>query len=433
MSKSLLIHGNFLHTIEGKLEILENSYITVKNGKISCISKEKPPETFEEFFKAKPNQLILPGLIDTHIHAPQYVFCGCGLDLPLLDWLNTYTFPAESKFSDVEYAKKVYETVVKRTLDFGTTTASYFATIWTESSVLLSEICKKKGQRAFVGKVSMDRNSPDFYVEKTEDAKKNEENFISTFTDKDSLVQPTITPRFVPTCTGDLMKNLGDLAKNGNLHIQSHLDENIGEIEWVKQLHPDSKSYTHVYDEFGLLTDKTILAHAVHITDEELLLIKERGASIAHCPASNFGLFSGIADVRHMMDLKVKVGLGTDVAGGPTPSLIEAMRSALTCSRAHLFQRRKEGTEKDYKPLNNVDVFCLATEKGAEALNIEDKVGNFKVGKEFDAIVVDMTKGACDCFKDETPMDLFDKFIQRADDRNIIKVFVQGKLVKNLE
>ncbi|MCQ2818989.1 MAG: guanine deaminase [archaeon] len=434
MSNSILLYGTFLHTIKGELQILEKTYLTVINGKIDYIGKDKPEGEFKEYYETKPNQMIIPGMIDTHLHAPQYVFAGCGLDLPLLQWLEKYTFPAESKFSDIEHARKVYEAIVKRTLDHGTTTASYFATIWMESSYLLAEICKKVGQRAFIGKVSMDRNSPDFYIEKKEDAFTKAKEFVDKLYEKDSLVQPIITPRFVPSCTPELMKNLGDLGKERKeVLIQSHLDENLGEIAWVKELHPEAKSYTHVYDEFGLLKEGTILAHCVHITDEELLLMKERKASIAHCPSSNFLLYSGIADVRHIMDIGVKVGLGTDVAGGSSPSIIDAMRNALTCSRANLFQKRKEGKENEYKPLTTVDAFSLATERGAEALNIGEKVGNFLKGKEFDAVMVDMTKGQCDCFCEENPNDLLDKFVQRADDRNIIKVFVRGKLVKNLE
>ena len=314
---SLLILGTFLHTIGGELHILENTYVVVSKGIITYISQTKPEGTFDNYYEAKPNQLILPGLIDTHIHAPQYVFAGCGLDLPLLEWLNKYTFPAESKFNEIAHAKKVYEAVVKRTLDHGTTTASYFATIWMESSYLLADICKKKGQRAFIGKVSMDRNSPENYIETTPDAIRQANEFVNELFGKDSLVQPIITPRFVPSCTPELMKSLGKLGKEKeNILIQSHLDENLGEIAWVKELHPEVNSYTEVYDEFGLLKNGTILAHCVHITDDELNLLKERNASIAHCPSSNFLLYSGIADVRHFMDMGVKVGLGTDVAGG---------------------------------------------------------------------------------------------------------------------
>ena len=425
-----LFHGTFIHTIDGKLQILQDSYVLVENGIIKSVSKEKPAGDYE-LIETKPNQMIIPGLVDTHIHAPQYVFAGCGFDLPLLEWLNTYTFPAEAKFSDVEHARKVYEAVVDRTLAHGTTTACYFATLWTESSKLLAEICKKRGQRAFVGKVSMDRNSPDNYIEKTDDAIKNAAEFVDNFSGND-LVQPIVTPRFVPTCTPELMKSLNGITKkHPGILIQSHVCENEGEISWVKELHPECPNYTSVYDEFGLLNEHTVLAHGVHLNDDEIKLLAKTGAAIAHCPSSNFMLYSGIADVRKLLDGGVKVGLGTDVAGGPSPSIIDSMRNALICSRSQLFQHRKEG--KEYKPLETPDVFALATERGAEVLNLGDKIGNFVVGKQFDALVVDMTKGVCDCFCDEKPTDLLDKFVQRADDRNIIRVYVNGKLVKKLE
>lgn len=426
---SQLFHGTFVHTVDGKLEILENTYMHVKDGKIEYIGKDKP--AFEgEIQEFGENKLIMPGLIDCHIHAPQYVFAGCGFDLPLLEWLNTYTFPAESKFKEVDYAKRIYKAVVDRTLSSGTTTACYFATIHTPASHFLAEECKKRGQRAFIGKVSMDRNSPDFYIETTEDAISKAKEFVDSFKDPESIVQPIVTPRFVPTCTPALMKGLHEIIeKHPHCLIQSHVSENLGEIAWVKELHPECPNYTSVYEEFGLLNQHTILAHGVHLTDEELKLLAKTGGAIAHCPSSNFMLYSGICDVRRLLDAGVKVGLGTDVAGGPSPSMIHAMQNALICSRANLFQHRKDGQE--YKPLETADVFYLATEGGANALSIGDKVGNFKVGKEFDAIVADMNTGLCDCFTKEKTTDLLDKFVQRADDRNIIRVYVRGNLVKS--
>ena len=425
-----LFHGTFLHTVSGKLDILKDTYITVENGKIKNISKNRPEGEFD-IFETAANQIILPGLIDTHIHAPQYIFTGVGYDLQLLEWLNKYTFPAEAMFSDVETARKVYESIVNKTISFGTTTASYFATIHSNSSLLLGEICRQHGQRAFIGKVSMDRNSPDYYVEKTDAAIEDANQFVEKFDDDEDLVQAIVTPRFVPSCSPKLMTALSNITKkHPGMMVQTHISESTSEIDLVKELHPEAKDYASVYDEFGLLTDRTILAHAVHITDDEIKLLAERGASIAHCPSSNFMLYSGIANIRKIMDAGITVGLGTDVSGGPTPSIIDAMRNALICSRANLFQFRKEG--KEFRPLETVDVFSLATEGGAKALHIDDKVGNFKVGKEFDAIVVDMTKGMSDCFTEETPEHLLEKFIQLADDRNIIRVYVRGNLVKSI-
>ena len=414
--------------------------IIASDGKISYFSKEKPPSdllsNISSTFKLSKTELILPGFIDCHIHAAQYVNAGCCLDCELLEWLNKYTFPSESKFTSLEHAKVVYTKVVSRTLSFGTTTACYLATIHNEASLLLAKTCSELGQRAFIGKVSRDRNSPDYYIEKTEDAINNAKKFIEDMKKiaGSDLVKPVVTPIFLPSCTHELMESLGKMAKeeeNGIL-IQTHLNENENEILWVKELEPESKSYTHAFDNVHLLTKRTILAYCVHMTEEEIDLIKERESSIAHCPDSNFCLISGCCDVRHLLDKKIKVGFGTDVSGGPSPSIFYTMRNAFSCSRALYFEKKKKDKNTDYKPLNVNDVLYLATEGGAKALGIDDKVGNFEIGKEFDGLFVNLTKGSIDCFGHETIHDLLEKFVYLGDDRNVEKVFVKGKIVKDL-
>lgn len=434
MVKPQLFHGCFIHTIDGKLNILENRYLTVEDGKITSISSSKPDGDYD-IVETTHTQIIVPGLIDAHIHASQYSYCGCGFDLPLLLWLNKYAFPTESRYTDLEYASRVYNTVVRRTLAAGTTTASYFATIDSNSTLILANACRYMGQRAFVGKVTMDCNSPNFYTEKsTEEAISNVNNFLSKFgpTNEDDLVHPILTPRFAPTCSMEVMKKFGEMQKNNpSLRLQTHISENLNEIELVKTLFPDSPHYTGVYDEAGVLNSNTILAHGVHLKDEELALISSKGASVVHCPSSNYNIYSGLCDVRRLKDANVNVCLGTDVAGGSSISMIDAMRSALLCSRSiYLNKRPEQGGENPYKPLNMTDVFSMATECGAKALGLGDKIGNFVVGKEFDALIVDLDAGSTDCFGDESINDLFEKFIYTADDRNILRVYVHGKLVK---
>lgn len=428
----MLFHGTFIHSVNGELQILENTYMTVENGKITSISDQKP-EGHYRLVETTETQIIIPGLIDTHTHAPQYSFAGCGLDLPLLEWLNTYTYPAESKFSNKEFAEKVYNKVVNRSLSSGTTTSTYFGTLHKDSTFILADQCRSAGQRAFVGKLSMDRNSPDYYREKsTEESLNSERQFLNEFSNSpDDLVQPILTPRFVPTCSLELMKGLGQLEKeNPSLRIQSHVSENLNEIEWVKSLHPDLTNYTSVYDHAGLLNSNTILAHGVHLTDDEINLLATKNASISHCPSSNFLVFSGQCDVRKLMNAHVNVGLGTDVAGGGSISMMDAMRNALTCSRSVLFNKRSCEGDTSYKALTIAEAFTLATENGARALNLQDKIGNFQVGKEFDALLVDMNTGMTDCFGTESKKSLLDKFVIHGDDRNILRVYVRGKLVK---
>ena len=265
-------------------------------------------------------------------HAPQYKFAGTGMDLPLLQWLERYTFPTEATFASAERARDVYAKTVARCVAAGTTTSVYFATIHRHSSVILAETTSGVGQRAYVGKVSMNRNSPADLCEGDEAAAE-EEAFIKHVLDMgNGLVTPIVTPRFVPSCTGELMRALGALADKYNVPIQSHISENKDEIAWVAALHPECKSYADVYKQHGLWNKQTIMAHGCHLTEDEVKLCKEDAVGISHCPNSNFSLCSGWLDVRRLIDAGVKVGLGTDVAGGYSSSMLDAMRQAIIAS-----------------------------------------------------------------------------------------------------
>lgn len=214
---------------------------------------------------------------------------GIGLDLPLLEWLERYTFPLEARFADLAYARKTYDAAVRRTLRHGTTTCAYYASIHKDSSVALAECCARLGQRAFVGKVSMDRNAPAFYCEDTQSAVRDAEEFVRTVQDRHyPLVQPIVTPRFAPACSEQLLRGLGRIANTYSAAIQSHLAETRPECRWVSSLFPSCSSYTAVYDAFGLLRTPCIMAHGIHLDDNELALLHDRGTGIAHCPCSNF-------------------------------------------------------------------------------------------------------------------------------------------------
>uniref|UniRef100_A0A8C6UX48 Guanine deaminase n=1 Tax=Neogobius melanostomus TaxID=47308 RepID=A0A8C6UX48_9GOBI len=351
------------------------------------------------------HEFFMPGLVDTHIHASQYSYAGTALNMPLLQWLNTYTFPVESQFKDLDFACKVYKQVVKRTLRNGTTTACYFATIHTDASLLLGQIAHDFGQRALVGKVCMDiNNSVKHYKETCQESQEETYRFIAELLNKKyPLVKPVITPRFALSCTGTLLGQLGAIAKNNNLHIQSHISENPEEVRLVKQLFPDSETYTDVYHKYNLLTDKTVMAHGCYLSDEELALFKETGASLSHCPNSNISLCSGVLNVRNVLKHNVKLGLGTDVAGGYSASVLDAVRRALDSSKFLAIQ------DPDLDPLTFEETFRLATLGGSQALSLDDQTGNFEVGKDFDALRVNTCVAG--------------------DDRNIVEVFVAGRRV----
>uniref|UniRef100_A0A673JFV7 Amidohydrolase-related domain-containing protein n=1 Tax=Sinocyclocheilus rhinocerous TaxID=307959 RepID=A0A673JFV7_9TELE len=391
--------GTFVHsTPRAAVEILQNCVLGVDDkGKIAFIEKHQDVVSLSEIWGFETSDIkqlgqyefLMPGMVDTHIHASQYSYAGTALDLPLLEWLNTYTFPVEAKYKDLDFANDVYTKVVRRTLKNGTTTACYFATIHTDASLLLGELADRFGQRALVGKVCMDCNS----------AYPN--------------VKPVVTPRFAPSCSSSLLSELGEIANNNKLHVQSHISETKEEVELVKTLFPGCKSYTDVYLKHNLLTDRTVMAHGCHLTDEELEIFRETGSAVSHCPNSNISICSGILNVRNVLNHKVKLGLGTDVAGGYSPSMLDAMRRTLDTSKALTIQ------DPQHKTLSFEEVFRLATLGGSEALSLDDQTGNFVVGKDFDALRVNV------CVPDG-PIDLFPG---EGDDRNITEVYMAGRRV----
>uniref|UniRef100_A0A7N6A752 Guanine deaminase n=1 Tax=Anabas testudineus TaxID=64144 RepID=A0A7N6A752_ANATE len=440
--------GTFMHsTQQAPLQILEDALLGVdKDGKIAFIGKGGELNKLSQDFGFSPSEVtqltkdefFMPGMVDTHIHAPQYSYAGTALDLPLLQWLDTYTFPVESRFRDLEFAKKVYTQVVKRTLRNGTTTACYFATIHTDASLLLGKIANDFGQRALVGKVCMDmNNSVQHYKETTQDSQDETRRFITELLKKKyPLVKPVVTPRFVLSCTGPLLGELGAIARDNNLHIQSHISENAQEVKIAKEMFPESETYTDIYHKFNLLTDKTVMAHGCYLSDDELNLFKETGASLSHCPNSNISLCSGVLNVRNVLKHKVKLGLGTDVAGGYSASMLDAVRRARDTSKFITIQT------PEHETLTFEEVFRLATLGGSQALSLDEQTGNFEVGKDFDALRVNVAapEGPIDISQEEGPkvgsvalspnhVCWFVFFSVTGDDRNIVEVYVAGRKV----
>lgn len=460
-----ILKGSVIHSLKfNLLEIIEDGAIIYDGfGKIKeVIDCSKSVDLDILYADAEvtdySGKILIPGFIDAHCHAPQYAFTGTGMDLPLLEWLKKYTFPTEAKFSDNEIAQNVYRKSVRRHLKNGTTFASYFATIHNQSAKILVDIITEAGQRAFVGKVSMDRHAPEYYLEDTDVAIAEAEDFVrhvlsltesgkafvaeidgsepsSLFTRQPWLrtfprVMPCITPRFVPTCTEKLMKGLGKISGKYGVPVQSHLSETPDEIEWVRALHPEAACYGSVYAACNLLHSGAYMAHCCHSSAEERKLLKERGTGVVHCPLSNTMMQSGTMDVRLFVEEGIKVGLGTDVAGGYSPSMLDAIRSAIMSSN-NLAASRNLGSPGSYTALTYVEAFFLATQGGAEVLGQGDHVGNFAIGKRLDCLVIDPSAegGPIDVFGDETVLDRFQKYLFLGDDRNVEAIFVDGMRV----
>ncbi|KAI8644685.1 guanine deaminase [Parasitella parasitica] len=444
MSELTIYYGTAVHSVSReRVDIIENGVIVV-DAEGTIVQVENDVADIQEFLKAQSyknvkihelgaEQFLVPGFVDTHAHAPQYMFAGSGMDLQLLEWLNTYVFPCESAFKSVNHASEAYQKVVARFLSNGTTTCSWFATIHLEACKKLVDIIQQLGQRAYVGKVNMDQNAPDFYIESTESSLDDTRAFIEYVREKKTaLITPVVTPRFAITCSSALMKGLSQLAEKYQVPIQTHLCENHDEIDFTCNLF-QAENYTSVYDHHNLLNERSYMAHCVHMSDKEIDLLALRKTGIAHCANSNFSLHSGVCDVRRFLEKGVKVGLGTDVAGGFAPSMLDAVRSAFFASKAQKIMHRDIAKNKDYAPLTPNELLFLATLGGAEVLGLQDQIGNFEKGKAFDALWVDLEGGSIDLMGGESMRQKLEKFLFNGSDQNLKHVYVQGKRVSGRE
>jgi len=384
-NKSFIIKGNICYSIsEDEIRTVQRGYLVCEDGLSMGVFSEYPAKYDGLPIKDYGDFLIFPGMVDLHLHAPQYSFRGIGMDMELLDWLNTYTFPEEAKYVDYNYAKKAYEMFVEDLRVGATTRACIFATIHREATELLMDLLEKTDLKTMVGKVNMDRNSPDYLRE--ESAKISAEDTVRWITEtigKYENTKPIITPRFIPSCSDELMKYLGEIRTKWDLCVQSHLAENQQEVAWVRKLCPDSLGYADAYEQSDMLggSYKAIMAHCVYLSEEEEDMLLRNGVYVAHCPQSNTNLASGIAPIRRYRKKQMKIGLGTDVAGGFSSSILRAIADAIQVSKL-----RSHTTGEFLAPLSFDEAFYLGTKGGGEFFG---KVGSFEKGYEFDAVVVD--------------------------------------------
>ena len=373
--RNFIMKGNIIFSKDkSELNVQKHAYLVCVDGLCAGVF-ETLPEKYQDLpCEDYEDCLIIPGMTDLHVHAPQYSYRGLGMDMELIDWLNAHAFPEESKFTDLEYAKRAYSIFVNDLVKSTTTRACIFGTLHKEATLLLMELLEDTGMKAYVGKVNMDRNSPEILREESvEEASKITEQWILE-AERFENVRQILTPRFIPSCSDELMREISRLQKKYELPMQSHLSENLDEIEWVKELCPDSKFYGDAYDQFELFGGEcpTIMAHCVHSSEEEIALMKEKNVFVAHCSQSNTNIASGIAPIRIYLDKDMKVGLGSDVAGGAHLSIMRAMTDAIQCSKL-----RWRMYDQSLKPLNFEEAFYLATRGGGEFFG---KVGSFEEG-----------------------------------------------------
>lgn len=419
--RNFVAKGNICYSAEDmSLRVVKRGYLVCQDGKSAGVYEELPADYQEYPVEDYGDQILIPGLVDLHVHAPQYAFRGLGMDLELLEWLNTNTFPEEAKYADLEYAKKAYGIFTEQMRVSATARACIFATVHNPATEILMDQLENTGLVTMVGKVNMDRNSPDYLAEEgAEQSAAATVNWLEHIAGRYERTKPILTPRFIPTCSDDLMRRLKEIQTTYQLPMQSHLSENPGEISWVQELCPESEFYGDAYDQFGLFGGdcKTIMAHCVYSDERERERMKERGVFVAHCPQSNTNLASGIAPVRKFLEEGISVGLGSDVAGGHTESIFRAMADAVQVSK--LYWRLVD--QKD-SPLTMEEAFYLATRGGGAFFG---KVGSFDTGYEFDMLVLD--DSSLPHPQELDVKDRLERFVYLSDERHIAGKYVAGR------
>lgn len=446
--------GTFYHAlVYGGFERLENALIEVNaRGVIERVVSQESPEhaaavrSWREAGKLVElgwGRVGLPGFVDIHVHAPQWPQAALALDEPLYRWLDERTFPLESKFSDVDFAREVYSDLVDQLLARGSTTAVYLGSAHLEASIELAAICDEKGQRALVGKTVMDdpQANPDYYRDASPEA---------AVRDTETLVReveaigrashqgiwPVITPRFIPSCTDEVLRGLGQVAEKTGAFVQTHCNE--GQWEHDVVLERFGKTDPYALRDFGLLREHSIMAHCPYLTEEEGEMFAELGVSIAHCPMANAYFSSAVAPIQRFREQGIHVGLGTDISGGYSPSMYENIRQAVVVSRlletgvnAMLAPDERGGLGEGTR-VSIAQAFWLATTGGAEALGLP--VGTFEVGRAFDLQVVDLKRPDSDLTGHGVftgPADELARILYLSVPDNVRKVYVQGRLVRD--
>jgi guanine deaminase len=421
MSNKLSAHrGEILHCLNKEsYEYFEDGLLLIENGYVKALGEadtllKSLPEDIT--ITDHPNALITPGFVDTHVHYPQCeIIASYGEQL--LEWLETYTFPAEQKFSDPEYAATVANFFLDQLLSNGTTTALVFGTVHPQSVDAFFHEAQKRNLRMICGKVMMDRNAPDELLDTPESSYQQSSDLINKWHNTDRLGY-AVTPRFAPTSTPRQLEMAERLLQEfPDVHFQTHLSENEKECEWVKELFPERENYLDVYDHYNLLGKRSVFAHGIHLQEQEWQRLAETDSALSFCPRSNLFIGSGLFQLHKARQHNIKIGLGTDVGGGDSFSILQ------TINEAYKTQQLQGNSLSAFESL------YLATLGGAKALDLDDKIGNFEIGKEADFVVLDYQAtelikfkiGHCNSLEER----LF-SLMMLGDDRTIKSTYIMG-------
>lgn len=408
------------HLNSEQVEYWEDGLLLVENGYIIAVGDAQPmlldlPDDCE--LTEYRDQLIIPGMIDTHVHYPQTdIISAYGTQL--LEWLETYTFPTEQQFSDPEHALEVSHFFLNELLRNGTTTALVFGTVHPESVNSFFQVAEQLNLRMIAGKVLMDRNCPEYLQDTPEQGYQESKKLIEKWHGKGRLSY-AVTPRFAPTSSSEQLTKAAQLLDEyPDTYLHTHVAENSDEVQWVGELFPENRSYLGVYQQHGLLRPRSVLAHCIHLDDEDKQCMAETGSAAAFCPTSNLFLGSGLFDLKGFRERNVRIGMGTDVGGGTSFNMLQ------TSSEAY------KVTQLRGNKLSAFQALYLATLSGAKALYLDDKIGNFEIGKEADFVVLNFTGTPLIERRIKSTQTLHEKLfalMMLADDRSISATYIMGE------
>ena len=414
-----IYRGNIVYS-KNKDELVElsNGYIIVNDeGIIEEVSNAIPEQYKNLSITDFGDDIIIPAFSDLHVHAPQYPNRGIAMDKLLADWLNEYTFPLESKYKDEEYAKEVYTKFVNDLVKHGTMHAVVFGTIHNPATDILVNELENKGIQSYVGKVNMDKDSPDYLIEETNQSIKDTETFVKKhFNNK--YAKPVLTPRFAPTCSFELLKKLGELSNKYKIGVQTHIVESLWEKEEAKKCFNGCKCDMHIYKEAGLLNQKPfIAAHFIFPSKEDIKLLKECNGYAVQCPDATTNVIAGIMQTGNLLDKGINLGIGSDISAGSYLGIYRQVASVVRLSKIKAFY------EKGIRTVNFKEAFYMATKQSGALFN---KVGSLEKGYYFDALVLTDLN---DSFNKLKPAELVERFCYSGDVTNIKSRYMRGILI----
>ncbi|MBO4538758.1 MAG: amidohydrolase family protein [Clostridia bacterium] len=415
MGEINIYRGNIVFSkTEKELAEYRNGYIVVEGGKVEGIYERVPERFFGVPVRDFGSGVIIPAFSDLHTHAPQYPQRGLKTDALLKEWLEKYTFPLEGRFVDPEFAGAVYDAFVEDLIRHGTMHVVTFGTIHEQATGMLIEKLEKKGIDAYVGKVNMDENSPEYLCEKTEESLLSTERFLEKYCGN-RRARPILTPRFTPTCSGKLLVGLGKLAKKYGVGMQTHLVESLWEKKEAVRLFPDCSCDTEAYEKAGLFGHGPLVgAHFIFPSEEDIRILKKYSGYAVQCPEATVNVIAGIMPTAQLLERGVKLGLGSDVAAGQSLAVFNQVAKSVQLSKIKSFY------EPENEAVSFAQAFFMATKQGGSLFG---KTGSLEKGYAFDALVID---GLSDDFTPLSPAETVERFCYAGGVDNIRARFFRG-------